>query len=75
MAKPPHLHRRKATYYFRRKVPLDLVETFGKKREVSFSLKTKERGEALRLLALADVEWNEKFDATRRKRGRGAQPR
>ena len=66
VAKTPHLHRRGAVYYFRRKVPLDLVAALGK-REVSHSLRTKERVEALRLIALADVEWNEKFDAARRK--------
>ena len=53
VAKAPRLHRRGPVYYFRRKVPLDLVEAL-RKREISFSLQTKERGEALRLLALAD---------------------
>lgn len=66
MSKAPHLHRRRAVYYYRRKVPLDLVETFGR-REVSRSLRTKERAEALRKVALEDVRWNEEFDAARRK--------
>ena len=66
VAKASHLHRRGAVYYFRRKVPLDLVGALGK-REVSHSLGTREHKEALRLLALADVKWNEEFDCARRK--------
>ena len=67
LAKPPHLHRRGAVFWYRRKVPKDLHQHFGGRREVTFSLATKDRREALSKLALEDVRWNEKFDTARRR--------
>src|SRR6056297_1264105 len=46
MAGHTRLYRRGATYYHRAAVPKDIVETYGK-REETFSLRTKDRAEAL----------------------------
>ena len=52
MAKHPWLTRRKDVFYVRAPVPKDIVETFGK-REVTYSLRTKDLNEAR---ARIDVE-------------------
>ena len=54
-----HLTQRNGTYYYRRKVPADLVQTFGK--EVVFSLKTKDREAAKVLVHKWDVHYDVKF--------------
>ncbi len=41
-----HLHRRNSTYYFRAKVPLDLQDLY-RRREIKFSLKTRDKREAI----------------------------
>lgn len=60
-----HLLRRKAVYYYRRRVPSDLIEVAGKD-VIQFSLKTREKSEAKRLCRLEDVRWDQKFEALRR---------
>lgn len=67
MPKQPHLRRRGAVYWYRRRVPKDVTGAFNGKREVVYSLRTKERSEALRLLPLEDARWNGKFDRARRR--------
>ena len=59
------LYRRGAVYYHRAAVPQDIVETYGK-REETFSLRTKDRSEALRRVRIAAVQVDEKFSEHRR---------
>lgn len=59
------LMRRKATYYHRAKVPIDILDSYGKSEE-TFSLKTKDYQEALKRVKIAAVEIDEKFAAHRR---------
>ncbi|PIB25692.1 hypothetical protein BFP76_00745 [Amylibacter kogurei] len=59
------LYRRNATYYHRATVPKDIAKTYGKKEE-TFSLRTKDSAEALRLVRIKAVEVDERFDAHRR---------
>lgn len=61
------LAKRGNTYYFRAKVPVDLIDHFGKK-EIKISLKTTDKGEAARLCNLKAVEWDEKLEGIREKR-------
>ncbi len=60
------LYRRNSTYYHRAAVPTDIRDTYGK-REETFSLKTKDYREALRLVRIAAIEVDEKFEAHRRR--------
>lgn len=61
------LAKRGNTYYFRAKVPLDLIAHFGKK-EIKLSLKTTDKREASRLCNLKAVEWDEQLEELRGKR-------
>ena len=56
-----HLLRRKAVFYYHRRVPLPLVEKIGKK-VVLFSLGTKDPKEAKQLRALHDLQWDARFE-------------
>ncbi|WP_347556509.1 site-specific integrase [Robbsia sp. KACC 23696] len=56
-----HLFRRGSTYYFRRRIPRDIATYYGGKLEVSFSLRTTSRIEAVRLARLAGVRLDGEF--------------
>jgi integrase len=58
MRNQTYLHLREGTYYFRIKIPLDLQDHYGSRRELKWSLKTKERPQAIQRLrqALARAE-------------------
>lgn len=56
------LHRRGATYYHRCVVPKDIIASYGKIEE-TFSLKTKDYTQALKLVREAAVKVDRKFDA------------
>ncbi|HEX4238036.1 MAG TPA: DUF6538 domain-containing protein, partial [Xanthobacteraceae bacterium] len=56
------LQRRNGVYYYRRRVPLQLVAKFGKK-FVQVSLQTTSLKEAKKLRTLCDLEWDAKFAA------------
>lgn len=71
---PMHTVRRGATYYFRRKIPLDLVAAHGGKREATFSLKTKNRAEAERAARKASVRLDEEWTRMRCERVSGDVP-
>lgn len=58
------LHRRGSIYYFRAMVPKDLRSHFGK-REIVYSLRTKDREQAIRLVRRASVELDEQFERIR----------
>ena len=58
------LHRRGATYYHRCVVPKDIIASYGKIEE-TFSLKTKDYTQALKLVREAAIKVDRKFDAHR----------
>ena len=58
--KPPYLWRREATYYFRRRVPLDVVEAFGKS-VVKVSLETTDRHLAIERLFEESARYEDIF--------------
>lgn len=66
LAMPSHLHRRRADFWYRRKVPKDPHQHFGGGREVTLSLATKDRREALTKLGPEDERWNDKLGTARR---------
>lgn len=66
MPKHPRLLNRKGTYYYRAKVPADIIDSYGKTEE-TFSLRTKDHKEALRLVKISAVEVDERFKAHRQK--------
>lgn len=68
----PRLYRRNAVYYHRAAIPKDIVDTYPKSEE-TFSLKTKDHAEAVRLVRIAASEVDRKFDAHRRQLTRPAQ--
>lgn len=61
----PRLYRRGARYYHRAAIPLDIQDSYPKAEE-TFSLKTSDYQEALRLVRKAAVEVDRKFDKHRR---------
>lgn len=68
----PRLYRRNATYYHRAAIPKDIAETYPKSEE-TFSLKTKDYQEAVRLVRIAAVEVDQRFAEHRRRVDRPAQ--
>ena len=65
MAKPTGLFRRKGTYYYRTRVPKDVVSAFGKT-EIKRSLKTKDYDEAKKRRNQVAVELDAQFDEVRK---------
>ena len=65
MAKPTGLARRKGTYYFRIRVPKDLVSVFGKK-EIRKSLETTDYGKAKKRRNQMAIEWDARFAQARK---------
>lgn len=59
-----HLEPRGNVYYFRRKIPNDLVQHFGRK-QIMFSLKTRDYAEAKQLAATHTVLTDAEFSAAR----------
>lgn len=64
MSKHPWLWDRKGTYWLRAKVPKDIRERFGRE-HVTFSLGTKDRRDADRLITIEAARVQERFDACR----------
>lgn len=60
-----NIQKRGNVYYFRRKIPLDLIERHGGKREIIRSLGTKTRAEAERLARKVSVELDDEWQAMR----------
>ncbi len=60
-----HTQRRSGVYYFRRKIPLELIAHYGKA-EIAFSLKTKERKEAEPLARKWGVFYDDEFAEARK---------
>jgi hypothetical protein len=65
MPRNPRLRRRNGVHYFRVKVPAELVPMFDGKREVTYSLKTSDAGEANRLCKHHSVKFDEECDTKR----------
>lgn len=55
------LYRRGATYYHRAAIPVDIADTYPKSEE-TFSLRTKDYQESLRLVKIKAVEVDEQFE-------------
>ncbi len=66
MSGHPRLYRRNATYYHRAAIPVDIKDTYPKTEE-TFSLKTTDYREALRLVRIKAVEVDQRFEAHRQK--------
>jgi len=64
---PTYLTKRGATYYFRRVIPEDLRPAFGGKRELTFSLGTKDRAEASKRCRIEAVQTDKLLDEARAK--------
>ncbi|WP_020168401.1 MULTISPECIES: phage integrase [Methylotenera] len=60
-----HLITRNGTYYFRRRIPLELLAYYSPKLEIIFSLKTKDLREAERLSRAEDVRLDIEFEGYR----------
>lgn len=56
-----HITRRKATYYFQRKIPKEIQKYYDGKPKIYFSLHTKDRKEAERLARLESVKIDNEF--------------
>ncbi|MDC7707272.1 DUF6538 domain-containing protein [Vogesella indigofera] len=65
MTKTTHVVRRGATYYFRLRVPADLVEHYGKQ-EITFSLQTKDQEEAKRKGLKEALRHMDEFESVRK---------
>lgn len=65
MAKSNHLTRREGTYYFRRKIPADLLGHYPGKREIVRSLRTKDHDEAARIARRVSVDLDSEWEALR----------
>lgn len=66
MSKHPNLHRRNGRYYFRARVPLDLIAALGKK-EIKKSLNTSEFSVAKSRLPIEQIRASSLFHDTRKK--------
>ena len=64
MPKPAGLVRREGTYYFRLRVPADLINELGRS-EIKESLRTKSLGEAKRRRNMRALHWDATFDRLR----------
>lgn len=60
-----HLINRNGTYYFRRRIPLELLPHYSPKLEIIFSLKTKDLKEAERLTRVESVRLDSEFERLR----------
>lgn len=68
LSKHPRLARRGQVFWFRAKVPADLREHYAPKREITFSLRTSDRREALERVRVEAVKLDQEFAAARRLR-------
>tara|TARA_R110002095_G_C4236908_1_gene238561 strand:+ start:113 stop:1831 length:1719 start_codon:yes stop_codon:yes gene_type:complete len=73
VAKQTHLIRRGAVYYFRARVPSDIIDSYGKKEEY-FSLQTKDYQAAIRLVRKEAAKVEAKFERHRRELARQSLP-
>jgi hypothetical protein len=71
MPKHPHILKRDGRYYYRKRIPADLVGTpyYGQKKEIRKTLKTGNLATANRLAMTVAFELDLEFDAKRREIG------
>ena len=69
----PRLYRRGAMYYHRAAIPVDISDTYPKSEE-TFTLKTSDYREAVRLVRIAAAETDRKFEAHRRQLAEQSRP-
>src|SRR5687767_1843259 len=55
-------------YYFRARVPVDLIEHYAPRKEFTFSLQTSDRREAERRARVESVKLDQEFEALRQRR-------
>lgn len=60
-----HLLKRNSTYYYRRRIPFDLLDHYSPKTVIVFSLKTKDPKEAERLARVESVKLDQEFEKVR----------
>ena len=68
MCKHTRLTRRGRMYWFRAKVPVDLLDHYAPKKEITFSLKTSAPKEALEKVRIESVKVDQEFRNARRQR-------
>ncbi|MHB1676775.1 MAG: DUF6538 domain-containing protein [Sulfuriferula sp.] len=68
MPKQTYLHKRlkSAVYYFRCRIPNDLISSYDDKREISFNLKTRDHHEAMRRVSIEAGKLQTEFEKLRR---------
>jgi integrase len=68
MSKQTYLHKREksAVYYFRCRIPNDLLSHYDNKREIIYSLKTRDHHEAMRRVSIEAGKQQTEFEALRR---------
>jgi integrase len=64
-----HAFKRGSVYYFRMKIPVDLLPHYSPKTEIRFSLKTSDKKEARRLAHQESAHWDQEFEQARKSRG------
>lgn len=67
MATQTHLTLIGGIYHYRRRIPEDLIQTYSPKREIKFSLKTKDKRNAEQLARIESVRIDQEFSAHRAK--------
>lgn len=65
MYKSIHMYLRNGVYYFRRRVPKDLLQHYSPKLEFNYSLNTSDRAEADKLQRVESVKLDEEFERVR----------
>jgi integrase len=66
MRKQVHMVKRSGVYYFRRRIPKDLLSHYSPQTEFKFSLKTSDPAEAERLQRIESVKLDEEFSRIRK---------
>lgn len=66
MRKQIHMVKRNGVYYFRRRIPKDLLPHYSPQTEIKFSLKTSDASEADRLQRIESVKLDEEFERIRK---------
>src|SRR5215470_10533645 len=69
-----HIIKRGSTYHFRRRIPADLIDAHNGKREITYSLQTKDRAQAAEAARRASVRLDEEWARMRRARPKDAEP-
>ena len=66
LARIPHTLRRGATYYVRQRIPTDLIESYGGKKEIVRSLGTRDPAQARKKVKIALLHLESEFEQKRK---------